>query len=146
MKRLVFAQVLLHISACGVAPRENVRKIPVADRRDRVAGGCKEDGRKARFSTDWNDALAGVRRDCAGAIDFGPVMPDSGKANVYMDAMLDPTADVYPDRDSWKKSDAVLHPFNLKPKTHTLRLVVFGRPYSGLAGSTISLEGLVAFR
>jgi hypothetical protein len=81
-----------------------------------------------------------------GAIVAGPYLPSGGKAEVYLDGILNRTIDVYPDENSTKSDEAVWHAFGLKNARHSVRLVVLGEPYPGSKGSDISIDSLIVFR
>ncbi len=81
-----------------------------------------------------------------GAIVTGPYLPNGGELEVYLDGKLDGTVDAYSDERSSKGGEAVWHGFGLKDGTHSVRLVVLGKPYPGSGGSVVTIDDIVVFR
>ncbi|HRR25085.1 MAG TPA: ADP-ribosylglycohydrolase family protein [Acidobacteriota bacterium] len=108
--------------------REDERSRRVVGRRAEAAGASAE-----------------IEFEGSGAIVVGNLLPDGGKADIYLDGSLVATVDVNSDEDSPKR-DAVWFQLGLPLAQHTLRLEVRGEPYGDSQGTAVEITDLVVFR
>lgn len=127
-------------------------RIGVEDRRWSWKGhwqSIREDtGRRAslvRRRAEQAGAVAEIAFEGSGVILVGNLLPDGGKADVYLDGGLAATVDVNSDEDAAKR-DALWFKFGLPLAEHRLRLEVRGEPYREGEGTAVEVTDLVVFR
>ena len=91
------------------------------------------------------NAVATISFAGTGAAVTGILLPNGGKAEVYLDGTLSQTIDVYPDEPDAKSRESIWHAFGLENKRHELRIVVLGQSFSTSQGSDISITSLLVF-
>jgi hypothetical protein len=90
-------------------------------------------------------AEAAISFEGTGASVTGILLPNGGRAEVWLNEKLVQTIDVYPDEQMAKASESIWHAFGLEDKRHDLRIVVLGEPYGASTGPDISITGLLVF-
>lgn len=121
-----------------------VERIPATSERFRKSGTWTANG-NALISAEKGAAME-VEFEGTGFILLGQYLADGGLADVWIDGGAPVTVDVYPDEESTKGGESVIHRFGLKAGKHNVRLAVRGAPHKESKGSKISLQGLVVFR
>ena len=76
----------------------------------------------------------------------GILLPNGGKAEVYLDGELSRAIDVYPDEPTPKARESIWHVFGLENKRHDVLVVVLGESYGDSQGTDISISGLLVFQ
>ena len=102
-------------------------------------------GEYANKVSSERGAEARISFDGTGATITGILLPDGGRADVYLDGKLSSTIDVYPDEPDAKFGESIWHEFGLENKSHQLRIVVRGEPFGDSLGSNISISSLIVF-
>ncbi len=123
-----------------------VERVAVADPRWKWNGNWVEDSKSKTKFSDTKGATAEIEFEGTGFIMVGPYLPDGGFAEVELDGKKLNNVDVYPDEDSAKGGESVVHMFKLKPGKHTVRLQVLGVRYTNSKGARIGITDLVVFR
>jgi len=99
-----------------------------------------------RRSAAEKGAEAEIRFQGTGAILVGPLLPNGGRADIYLDGRFDKTVDAYSDEEQPKQSEGLWHAFGLKAAVHTVRVVVRGEPQPGSKGADFAIDDLIVFR
>jgi hypothetical protein len=105
----------------------------------------KEDGyqtisRRSRST----GAQASVSFQGTGAVVVGALGNDGGYAEIYLDGKLVTKVDAYNDDDRY--NEGLWGKFDMKPGTHTVRILMNGQPYPGSKDAWINLEDLIVYR
>ena len=103
--------------------------------------------------TEYYDNISG-QKGAEAAISFtgtgvsitGILLPNGGKAEVYLDGELSRAIDVYPDEPTAKARESIWHAFGLENKRHDVLVVVLGESYGDSQGTDISISGLLVFQ
>ena len=95
--------------------------------------------------TSSKGAEAQISFTGTGAIVTGIYFPDGGTYDVYLDGKFDRKLDACSDEKEIRSGESVWHMFGLKSGSHTVRLVVRGEPYTGSAGTKVSIDDLIVF-
>jgi len=111
--------------------REDQRKVWRSEHASRISN---EEGAEARIS------FTGT-----GAAVTGLLLPEGGRADIFLDAVLVATIDVYPDEEDAKTDEAIWHIFGLELIDHDLRIVVRGESFGASQGAEVSIDGLIVF-
>jgi hypothetical protein len=90
-------------------------------------------------------AAAVVQFEGTGALLVGPLMPEGGVAEIYLDGKLMAKVDAYND-DGVRDGEGLWGKFDLPDGPHALRVLVKGEPYAGSQGAWFGLEDLIVFR
>jgi hypothetical protein len=109
-----------------------------------VDGGEEGGSHRPSRRSDRKNAEASISFEGTGAVVVGALGHDRGYADIYIDGTKVARVDGFNDdtrhnEGLWGKSD-------LKPGTHTLRVVVAGVPFSGSSGAWVCLEDLIVFQ
>ena len=75
----------------------------------------------------------------------GSLDDDRGTAEIFLDGMSVAKTDAYND-DGVRGGEGLWGKFDLAPGTHTLRVVVDGKPYPGSKDAWIYLQDLIVYR
>lgn len=126
------------------SPGRPVENIPANDARWSWKGDWTREGEAASPRSETAGAEAVISFQGTGAILVGEYRDDGGYAQVFLDGKLLGETDGYIGGGN-RRSESLWHAFDLKPGSHTLRLVVSGRRYARSKGSRIALRRLVVF-
>ena len=91
-------------------------------------------------------AEAAISFTGTGASIIGILLPNGGKAEVYLDGELSRAIDVYPDEPMAKARESIWHVFGLENKRHDVLVVVLGESFGDSQGTDISISGLLVFQ
>jgi hypothetical protein len=128
------------------APGKVVERIEVTDPRWKWQGIWEKAGRQREENRSKTaGAEATVTFDGTGAMLVGSLNADRGTAGLYLDGKLMEKIDGYND-NGFRGSEGLWGKFDLKPGTHTVRVVVSGQPYPGSQDAWMNLEDLIVFR
>lgn len=128
------------------APGKVIERITTADARWQWQGAWeKVTGRLPETRSRAAGAEATVTFEGTGAMLVGSLNTDRGTADLYLDGELMGKIDGYND-DGSRGSEGLWGKFDLKGGTHTVRIVVNGRPYSGSKDAWMNLEDLIVYR
>jgi hypothetical protein len=121
-----------------------VERVAHSDKRWTFTGEWADRTRSRNTST--KGATAEIEFSGTGAIVVGPLLPNGGRFEVWLDGKLDRTLDAYSDEDTAKREEALWHAFGLKNGAHKVKLVVLGQPYSDSKGAEVAIEDLIVYR
>jgi hypothetical protein len=128
------------------APGRVVERIAIADPRWKWQGGWDKVGNEhPEKRSKTAGAEATVTFEGTGAMLVGSLDTDRGTADLYLDGKLMEKIDGYND-DGDRGSEGLWGKFDLKPGTHTVRVVVKGQPYPGSKGAWQNLEDLIVYQ
>jgi hypothetical protein len=125
------------------APRE---RIAASDARWQFHGDWSIDPQSQFRTSSTAGAEAMIRFSGTGFAAVGPLMPNGGTFDAYLDGIWLGGGDAYSDEDSVKSSESLLHRWALSNGEHTLRLVVRGIPFPGSTGAAVTVQDLIVYR
>lgn len=105
----------------------------------------RNDNRLSKLAKDAGSE-ATIRFDGTGAIVSGPFLPKGGLISIYLDGKFDRSVDVCSDEAQIRIGEALWQTFGLPRGTHTVRVVVEGKPGPGSDVSDVEIEDLIVFR
>jgi len=128
------------------APGKVVERIATGDPRWKWQGAWEKVGKQpAENRSKTAGAKAIVTFEGTGAMLVGSLDANRGTADLYLDGKSMEKIDGYND-DGYRGSEGLWGKFDLKPGTHTLRIIVNGQPYPGSKDAWVNLEDLILYR
>lgn len=129
------------------SPGRPAESVPITDARWSWKGEWSRGEERGTPDARSNAAgsEAGITFDGAGAMLVGAFREDGGYAQVFLDGKLAAETDGFV-AGGYRRSESLWHADNLRPGSHTLRLVVAGRRFPRSKGAWMALERLVVFR
>jgi hypothetical protein len=128
------------------APGKVVERIAMGDPRWKWQGAWEKMVKwRAENRSKTAGAEAIVTFGGTGAMLVGSLDTNRGTADLYLDGKSMEKIDGYND-DGYRGSEGLWGKFDLKPGTHTLRIIVNGQPYPGSKDAWVNLEDLILYR
>jgi hypothetical protein len=129
------------------APGKVIERIAATDARWNWQGAWEKKGDKGRPEKRSKSAgaEAAVTFDGTGTILVGSLDGDRGTAELFLDGKSVGTIDGYND-DGPRWSEGLWGRFDLAPGSHTVRVVVAGKPYGESKDAWIHIEDLIVYR
>ncbi len=128
------------------APGKVVERIGLGDARWRWQGGWEKRAiqQRSEMRSKTAGAEAAVKFAGTGALLVGSLDADRGTAEVFLDERSMGKIDAYND-DGPRRSEGLWGKFDLAPGSHTVRVVVDGKPYPGSKDAWFHIEDLIVY-